>query len=108
MVLPSRFGRQLTAERLAALLLTLAPLVYFFPAVRGKIVLAPDDGMIFNVQLRVAAANIFLSGHLPLWNPYIFSGMPLHASAQGGVLFPLNWLYLLWSAPVATNLMVIA
>ena len=108
MVLPSRFGRQLTAERLAALLLTLVPLVYFFPAVRGKIVLAPDDGLIFNVPLRVAAANIFLSGHLPLWNPYIFSGMPLHASAQGGVLFPLNWLYLLWSAPVATNLMVIA
>ena len=108
MVLPSRFGRQLTIDRLAALFLTLVPLVYFVPAVRGKIVLAPDDGLIFNVPLRVAAANIFLSGHLPLWNPYIFSGMPLHASAQGGLLFPLNWLYLLWSAPFATNVMVIA
>jgi hypothetical protein len=108
MVLPSRFGRQLTTNRLAALLLIVVPLVYFIPAVRGKIVLAPEDGLIFNVPLRVAAANIFLSGHLPLWNPYIFSGMPLHASAQGGLLFPLNWAYLLCSAPLATNLMVIA
>ena len=70
--------------------------------------LAPDDGIIFNVPLRAAAANILLAGHLPLWNPYIFSGMPLHASAQAGLLFPLTWIYLVFSAPVATNAMMIA
>ena len=64
--------------------------------------------MIFNVPLRVAAARVLLSGSLPLWNPYIFCGMPLHAAAQGGLLFPLNWFYLLFSTPVATNLMMLS
>src|SRR5215217_3024906 len=67
----------------------------------------PDDGTIFNTPLRVAAANITLSGSLPLWNPYIFGGMPLFASAQGGLLFPPNWFYLLFSPQAATNLMVV-
>ncbi len=93
---------------MAALLVTLAPLVYFFPAVRGQIVISPDDGVIFNIPLRVAAANLMRAGHLPLWNPYIFSGMPLHGAAQAGLLFPLNWFYLVFSPPVATNLMMLA
>jgi len=48
------------------------------------------------------------SGYVPLWNPYIFSGMPLLAAAQGGVLFPLNWFYLEFSPMTATNLSVLA
>lgn len=93
---------------MAATLVTLFPLIYFFPAVRGRIILCPDDGLIFNVPLRVAAARMALDGHVPLWNPYIFSGMPLLGSAQGGLLFPLNWFYLIFSAPVATNMMVVS
>lgn len=49
-----------------------------------------------------------LAGQLPLWNPYIFSGMPFFAAAQVGLLFPLNWLYLFFSPPLATNLMVLS
>ena len=70
--------------------------------------LCPDDGTIFNTPLRVAAADITLGGSLPLWNPYIFSGMPLLASAQGGLLFPPNWFYLFFSPQAATNLMVVS
>ncbi|HEX8293111.1 MAG TPA: YfhO family protein [Pyrinomonadaceae bacterium] len=94
--------------RLAALAVTLAPVVYFLPALLAGSVLCPDDGTIFNTPLRVAAAEITLSGTPPLWNPYIFSGMPLLASAQGGLLFPPNWFYLLFSPQAATNLMVVA
>ena len=101
-------SRAMSADRLAALVVTLAPLAYFFPAVRGQIVISPDDGVIFNIPLRVAAANLMRAGHLPLWNPYIFSGMPLHGAAQAGLLFPLNWFYLIFSPPVATNLMMLA
>ena len=64
--------------------------------------------MLFNVPLRVAAAQMVRSGHLPLWNPYIFSGMPMLAAAQGGFLFPLNWFYLVFSPVVATDLMTIS
>jgi hypothetical protein len=92
----------------AALAVTLAPVLYFLPAVLSGIILCPDDGLLQNVPYRVAAAEIVKSGYLPLWNPYIFSGMPLLASAQVGILFPLNWFYLVFSAATATNLMVIS
>jgi hypothetical protein len=87
---------------------SLLPLVYFFPATRGSLIISPDDGVIFNVPLRVAVANLIHAGYVPLWNPYMFSGMPLFGAAQAGVLFPLNWFYLLFSVPVATNLMMLS
>jgi hypothetical protein len=99
---------RIKTDYVAALAVTLAPIFYFLPAIRNHLVLGPDDGMLFNVPLRVAAAQIVWSGHLPLWNPYIFSGMPLLAAAQGGLLFPLNWFYLVFSPVVATDLMVIS
>jgi hypothetical protein len=94
-------------DRLAAVAVSLAPVLYFLPALWAGAVLCPDDGTIFNTPLRVAAAKITLSGSLPLWNPYIFGGMPLFASAQGGLLFPPNWFYLLFEPRAATNLMVV-
>ncbi|HEX8284685.1 MAG TPA: hypothetical protein VF588_15075 [Pyrinomonadaceae bacterium] len=98
------FGR----DAYAALAVSLAPVLYFLPAVLNGSVLCPDDGTIFNTPLRVAAASIMLGGNLPLWNPYIFGGMPLLASAQGGVLFPPNWFYLAFPPQAATNLMVVS
>jgi len=95
-------------DYLAAFAVTLAPILYFLPALRNHAVLCPDDGFLFNVPLRVTAAQMILAGRLPLWNPYIFSGMPLLASAQGGLLFPPNWSYLVFSPAVATNLMVVS
>jgi hypothetical protein len=103
-----RLHSKITPDRWAAIAVSLLPLIYFLPATRGHIVIAPDDGVIFNVPLRVAVANLFHAGHLPLWNPYIFCGMPLFAAAQAGVLFPLNWFYLVFSPPVATNLMMLS
>lgn len=98
---------RITPERAARLLLALAPLVYFFSAVRGGLALCPDDCAVQNLPYRVLVARIILDGDLPLWNPYIFGGMPLHAAAQGGVLFPLNWLFILFPALMAINLVVI-
>src|SRR5215212_414647 len=107
--LPPRADASVAAgrDRLAALAVSLAPVLYFLPALLAGSVLCPDDGTIFNTPLRVAAANITRSGSLPLWNPYIFGGMPLLASAQGGLLFPPNWFYLLFEPQTATNLMVV-
>jgi hypothetical protein len=99
---------RIKTDHLALLAVTLAPICYFLPALRSHLVLGPDDGMLFNVPLRVAAAQLVRSGQLPLWNPYIFSGMPMWAAAQGGFLFPLNWFYLVFSPVVATDLMTIS
>lgn len=99
---------RIKSDHLAAVAVVLAPVLYFLPAVIGGSVLCPDDGTIFNTPLRVVAARITLDGSLPLWNPYIFSGMPLFASAQGGLLFPPNWFYLALSPAAATNMMVVS
>lgn len=99
---------KITPDRLAALVVALAPLAYFYPATLGRLFLTPDDGVIFNVPVRVAAARMLAAGSLPLWNPYVFSGVPLLASAQPGVLFPLNWFFLVFDAPLAANLMMLS
>jgi hypothetical protein len=108
MTLPFNPRLRIKTDFLAALGVTLLPLIYFFPATRGNLIISPDDGVIFNIPIRVAVANLIHAGSLPLWNPYMFSGMPLFGAAQAGVLFPLNWFYLLFSIPVATNLMMLS
>src|SRR5262249_62094984 len=108
MVYPSNTRFRFKSDYVAAIAVVFAPLVYFFPALREGKVLSPDDGVLFNVPLRVAAANIIRSGYLPLWDPYMFSGLPLHGAAQAGLLFPLNWFYLISSSSIATNLMMLS
>lgn len=36
------------------------------------------------------------SGTLPLWNPFLFSGLPLAADVQTGLFYPLNWVIYLF------------
>src|SRR5438552_10723698 len=96
------------ANYVAAIAVSAAPLIYFFPALLSGRVLCPDDDLLQNVPFRVAAAQMIRSGYLPLWDPYIFSGMPLLATAQVGILYPLNWFYLIFSPTAATNLMVVS
>jgi membrane protein YfhO len=105
---PSNLRLKIKSDNVAAFAVALAPLVYFWPALREGRALSPDDGVIFNIPLRVAAANLIRSGFLPLWNPYIFCGLPLHGAAQAGLLFPLNWFYVISSPRVATNLMMLS
>ena len=91
-----------------ALVVTLLPLLYFLPATRGDLVISPDDGIIQNIPFRVAVASQLRDGFAPLWNPSLLCGMPLLGAAQAGVLFPLNWFYLVCPAPLATNLMMLS
>jgi hypothetical protein len=97
----------LRRDAVAAILLALLPAIYFLPATIGQLILALHDALVFGLPLRVAAAEMIRDGHLPLWNPYIFCGMPLHASAQAGLLFPLNWLFVVAGAGAAMNFAVI-
>lgn len=47
------------------------------------------------------------SSQIPLWNPYMFSGMPFLATMQSGVLYPLNLIFILFNFPVALNIQVL-
>ena len=92
---------------MAAAVLALAPIVYFYPAVRGALMLAPGDGWTQILGIRVLIGQMLRAGQAPLWNPYIFSGMPLLASIQPGALYPPTWLFAVLSPQAAMNWMVI-
>jgi hypothetical protein len=47
------------------------------------------------------AAEMWRSGHLPLWNPLVGCGAPLAANYQTAAFYPLNALYLLLPAEAA-------
>lgn len=42
-------------------------------------------------------------GHVPLWNPEIFGGMPFVAGMHGDVLYPTAWLRLVMPTHIAVN-----
>ena len=96
------------ARILTGAALILLPLVYFFSAVTGEATLAPGDGWTQIFGIRVLIGQMIGSGQLPLWNPYIFAGMPLLASIQPGALYPPTWLFAVLSPQAAMNAMVIS
>jgi hypothetical protein len=87
--------------------LALLPLLYFHEAARGAVALVQGDGWTANLGLRILTGEFLTQGMLPLWNPYIFGGMPLLASIYPGVLYPPNWLFAILPPGVAMNLVVI-
>jgi Dolichyl-phosphate-mannose-protein mannosyltransferase/Bacterial membrane protein YfhO len=97
----------LRARLATAAALTLLPLVFFYPAVKGAIILAPGDGWSQNLGVRFLIGEMIRNGQLPLWNPYIFCGTPLLGAIQPGALYPPNWLFTVFSPKTAMNLVVI-
>jgi hypothetical protein len=55
----------------------------------------------------VLLGRMISHGQLPLWNPYIFGGMPLLANVYTGALYPPNWLFAVLSPAVALNALMI-
>ncbi|MBI3421707.1 MAG: YfhO family protein [Acidobacteria bacterium] len=96
-------------KRLALIsVLVLLPVVYFLPAVLGRVGVLDGDGWQYALGLRLLAAQMASSGELPLWNPYIFGGMPFLATVQVGALNPLNWLFASFAPDRAAVLMLLA
>src|SRR5262249_46845491 len=87
--------------------LFLIPLIYFYPVLLGKVILAPGDGWAQNFPMRALTGQMLLDGQLPLWNPYIFAGMPLMASLVAGAFYPPNWLFAILPAGVGVEGLVV-
>ena len=56
------------------------------------------------VPQRRLAFEMIKEGVLPLWDPYVFGGMPLLANIQTGLFYPPNWLFLVLGAPEALGI----
>jgi len=81
--------------------------LYFFEAlIQSKLMVERDLPIFFfpNLKLWVEAVK---AGELPLWNPYSFSGQPLFASLQTGILYPPNILLLILPIRFAFNLTIV-
>jgi len=50
------------------------------------------------------SANQIRHGTLPLWNPFLMSGMPFQAEPQTALFYPLHALYYVFSTPTAWSL----
>src|SRR5215510_2853425 len=95
------------ARIVTAVTLALLPIIYFYPAAMGKLMLAPGDGWSQILGNRILIGEMLRNGQLPLWNPYLFSGMPLMAAIQTGAFYPPTWLFAILSPMAAMNWMVI-
>ena len=76
-------------------MLLLVPLLAFVvPALCSAPALSGDN-LIQNFPLRTFSGELLRQGHLPLWNPFIWSGSPLLGGMNAGSFFPLTFLFVL-------------
>ena len=61
----------------------------------------PGDDLTQNFPLRVLAGREIRGGHLPLYDPYIWSGAPLLAGWNAGAAYPLTFLFAVLPATAA-------
>ncbi len=107
---PSRTWRGELAVALA--LATFVALLYARLLFTNR-VLASGDILLYFYPYRDYAAAALRSGEIPLWNPYIFLGVPFLANPQAAVLYPLHWplswlpvtTQVYWSAAIHTWLL---
>jgi hypothetical protein len=76
------------------------------PMLSGAFLAAPyNDQYSSGYAYRAWAAEWWKKlGHVPLWNPEIFGGMPFVGGMHGDVLYPTAWLRLMLPTHVAMNL----
>jgi len=73
-------------------------LLLFYPLLFTNRVLASGDILHYFYPYRAYASESLRAGRIPLWNPYIFAGVPFLANPQAAVLYPLHW-PLMWLSP---------
>jgi len=95
--LPVRKFRYLSSPAIPYFIIAIATFIYFFEIVFGQKFLWED------ILYQYYPFHYFLFNNLrhlsiPLWNPYMFAGMPFLADIQTQVFYPLNWLFALISS----------
>ena len=79
-------------EYLAPLALISAVLIFYAPILSGRASFPSGDFNEHFVPFLTFQARELLSGRLPLWAPYTFSGHPFLADVQAAVFYPPSWL----------------
>jgi len=87
----------------AAFVYAVATFSLGYPALVGKFLVNPDsDQYIAGYAFReFAASTLRTTGHFPLWNPYLFGGMPYVAAMHGDIFYPTFLLRMIMPTDVA-------
>jgi hypothetical protein len=89
---------------IASLVFVAAALVLCWPMLGGQI-LAGSDYSLAGWAFRNFGAEYWREHHaIPLWNPFIFGGMPYVAGMHGDIFYPTAWLRYFLPLDLATNL----
>lgn len=91
----------IVADGAVVLALGLLLLLAFWHIGPAGRVIAGGDLFTYFYPYWAEASQALRAGRLPLWNPYLFMGVPLLANSQAGVLYPLNWPFWLLLPPHA-------
>lgn len=87
------------------LALALLPFALFWAEALGRRVFYHHDLQYYFYPYHKLIVDITRAGHLPLWNPYAFSGIPLLGDGQTAMFYPPNWLF--WLLPPIYALTVV-
>src|SRR3990170_3295005 len=88
-----RFRLSLKSDLLSIAVLALATSVFFYPVFRGE-VLFFGDNLSLKLPNAIYAAERLKQGELPLWNPYLFAGLPFLADISTAVFYPLSFFFI--------------
>lgn len=83
-------------------------ILLFAPALfrQDTIILGGDEQASF-YHYRAFGFDSLKKGHIPMWNPYIYSGTPYLAGFMAGLLYLPNVIFLFLSYPLATNIVIV-
>jgi hypothetical protein len=100
------FSRARWRDWLAVASLLGLAITFLYRTVLGNLMIYGLDLFTYFYPYRAYVAEAARSGHLPLWNPYLFMGVPLLANIQSQAFYPLN-LPLYWlSVPKMLSLSI--
>jgi hypothetical protein len=87
----------------ASLIYAVCTLSLAYPALAGKFLAGPNsDQYVAGYAFReFAARTLRESGHFPLWNPYLFGGLPYVAAMHGDIFYPTFLLRMMLPTDIA-------
>jgi hypothetical protein len=87
-------------------ILTVFIVVLFLPAFAGKLLVSQYGDQIWvGLPIRWFGASEFhRTGSIPMWDPYMFGGLPFVGALHGDIFYPTAWLRLFLPIDTAMNL----
>ena len=92
---------------LVPLFLLILSVGFFWQQVFFDRILGGYDITTYFYPYRDYASFVLREGKIPLWNPYIFLGVPFLANIQSAVFYPFNLLSIYLTAPEAVTVSII-